>query len=400
MKERSISIVIPAFHFADSLYKVIQSIQSQSVTFLEIIVVDSSNNEEVLKVVRDTEFNLLNINYIKVDKAFPGEARNIGAKEAKGDWLAFLDSKTVPEEDWLETCFKIIDIQKKEIVFGLTEYKGKTDFQKILQAATFGKIGHETTPGSVIKKEIYRNSNSFIEGVRTADDLFWRNKLKFKGFNWHTPEKLTLTYSELPQSYWEILKRYFIYSWHTSRVNVQNNMKDLYFGILLILSALIVPRWNSLVGWEESFLYIPNVTKVYLLVIFFIFFLNLILRAVFPNENDKNSFLWFSLKSIVFIALIVATYRWNKIVAGWIEQSPLYFPHITKIYLVSILGLSILIRGVYMPIKRKVELDYIFPFKWFLIGLVGVGLDLAKAPGYAFGALISPFLNNKEEIHR
>ena len=49
-----------------------------------------------------------------------------------------------------------------------------------------------------------------------------------------------------------------------------------------------------------------------------------------------------------------------------------------------------------MPIKRKVDLKFIFPFKWILIGLIGVGLDLSKAPGYAFGALVSPFLNNKK----
>tara|TARA_X000000368_G_scaffold305325_1_gene243624 strand:- start:8266 stop:9459 length:1194 start_codon:yes stop_codon:yes gene_type:complete len=396
MKEKSLSIVIPSFHFADSLYKVISAIQIQTVRAFEIIVVDSSSNDEVKKVVEDPKFNLLNINYIKVEKAFPGEARNIGASVAKGEWIAFLDSKTVPRKNWLETCFNIAEKYNQEVVFGLTQYKGNTFFQKILQAATFGQIGHETTPGSIIKKETYRSSNLFIENVRTADDLFWRKEIKTKGFNWQTPREITLTYSELPNSYFEILKRYFIYSWHTSRVNVQNNMKDLYLGIMLILSALLVPRWNAFVGWEESLLYIPNVTKVYLLVILFIFIINLVLRTAFPNENDKNSFLWFSLKSILFIAFIAATYRWNKVVAGWIEDSPLYFPHITKIYIASIFSLAVLIRGVYMPIKRKVDLEFIFPFRWLLIGLIGVGLDLSKAPGYAFGALIAPFLKKNK----
>ena len=400
MNSNKISVIIPSFNFADSLERVLLGLKNQTVQDFEIIIVDSSSDHEVHKVVNSSNFSNISIQYLKVDRAFPGEARNIGTNQARGEYLAFLDSKTVPKENWLELGMKALENEKKDVVFGVTEYKSKTSFQRILQAATFGKIGHETTPGSIIKKSFYSKSCYFIEGVRTADDLFWRKNLKFKNLDWKTPSEVTLTYSELPDNYWEILKRYFIYSWHTARVSVQNNMKDLYFGILLILSALIVPRWNSLVGWEESFLYIPNVTKVYLLVIFFIFLLNLIFRTVFPNENDKNSFLWFSLKSIIFIALIASTYRWNEIVAGWIEQSPLYFPHITKIYLASILGLSILIRGVYMPIKRKVELDFIFPFKWFLIGLVGVGLDLAKAPGYAFGALVSPFLSNKEELNQ
>ena len=85
MKEKSLSIVIPSFHFADSLYKVISAIQIQTVRAFEIIVVDSSSNDEVKKVVEDPKFNLLNINYIKLEKAFPGEARNIGASVAKGE---------------------------------------------------------------------------------------------------------------------------------------------------------------------------------------------------------------------------------------------------------------------------------------------------------------------------
>tara|TARA_Y100001970_G_scaffold219769_1_gene269756 strand:+ start:43268 stop:44464 length:1197 start_codon:yes stop_codon:yes gene_type:complete len=397
MNSNKISVIIPSFNFADSLERVLLGVKNQTVQALEVIIVDSSPNQEVHKVVKSSNFSNISIQYLKVDRAFPGEARNIGTNQAKGEYLAFLDSKTVPKDNWLELGLEALENEKKDVVFGVTEYKSKTSFQRILQAATFGKIGHETTPGSIIKKSIYSESSYFIEGVRTADDLFWRKNLKFKNLDWKTPTEVTLTYSELPDNYWEILKRYFIYSWHTSRVNVQNNMKDLYLGIMLILSALLVPRWNTFVGWEESLLYIPNVTKVYLLVILFIFIINLVLRTAFPNENDKNSFLWFSLKSILFIAFIAATYRWNKVVAGWIEDSPLYFPHITKIYIASIFSLAVLIRGVYMPIKRKVDLKFIFPFRWLLIGLYGVGLDLSKAPGYAFGALIAPFLNKKNK---
>ena len=96
------------------------------------------------------------------------------------------------------------------------------------------------------------------------------------------------------------------------------------------------------------------------------------------------------------MALIGFSYKWNAVVAGWIEDSPLYFPHITKIYLSSVFLIAVLIRGVYMPLKRDVDLNFLLPTRWILIGLIGVGLDLAKAPGYAFGAVISPFIKKSK----
>ena len=210
MSLNKISVIIPSFHYADSLERVLFGIKNQTVQAFEIIIVDSSSDQEVLRVVNSSHFSNISIQYLKVDRAFPGEARNIGTNQAKGEYLAFLDSKTVPKDKWLESGLEALENEKKDVVFGVTEYKSKTSFQRILQAATFGKIGHETTPGSIIKKSIYSESNYFIEGVRTADDLFWRKNLRSKNLDCKTPTEVTLTYSELPDNYWEILKRYFI----------------------------------------------------------------------------------------------------------------------------------------------------------------------------------------------
>ena len=45
-----------------------------------------------------------------------------------------------------------------------------------------------------------------------------------------------------------------------------------------------------------------------------------------------------------------------------------------------------------MPIKRETSHSFLFPFRWIVVGLIGVTLDIAKTPGYAFGSLLSPFL--------
>jgi len=88
----------------------------------------------------------------------------------------------------------------------------------------------------------------------------------------------------------------------------------------------------------------------------------------------------------------MATYRWNAVIAGWMEDAVLYVPHITKIYVGVVIFVSMLHRGVFLPLKRKIEPDFIFPVRWVQVGMLGLSLDLVKAPGYVIGALLGGFL--------
>jgi hypothetical protein len=70
------------------------------------------------------------------------------------------------------------------------------------------------------------------------------------------------------------------------------------------------------------------------------------------------------------------------------EDAVLYVPHITKMYVGGVILVSILYRGFFLPLKRKVEPSFLFPFRWLQVGLLGLCLDLIKGPGYVVGAFI------------
>ena len=94
---------------------------------------------------------------------------------------------------------------------------------------------------------------------------------------------------------------------------------------------------------------------------------------------------------MTFIFISYSVYKWNAVIAKWIENAVLYIPHITKIYMGSLILGSILFRGLFLPIKRKESYSFLFPYKWIKIGLLGLLLDLIKFPGYTLGALNSLF---------
>jgi hypothetical protein len=94
---------------------------------------------------------------------------------------------------------------------------------------------------------------------------------------------------------------------------------------------------------------------------------------------------------MAFILISYSVYNWNAAIAKWVESAFLYFPHITKIYVVNLVLLSVTYRGLYIPLRRGVDKSYLFPMHWITVGFLGLLLDLAKAPGFLLGALVSIF---------
>ena len=88
-------------------------------------------------------------------KLMPGEARNIGIYESKGEFIAFLDASTFFEDLWLEKSLKVIMIKNIQGVLGNTKYISSNSFEKSFLAATYGEKELTTVPGSLIKKLLY-----------------------------------------------------------------------------------------------------------------------------------------------------------------------------------------------------------------------------------------------------
>ncbi len=62
------------------------------------------------------------------------------------------------------------------------------------------------------------------------------------------------------------------------------------------------------------------------------------------------------------------------------------------IYILVFFVSVITFRGLIRPIKDGQKYKYLIPFRWILIGVMGLILDLAKIPGYTFGALNYPII--------
>jgi glycosyltransferase involved in cell wall biosynthesis len=93
-----ISVVIPALNEEKYLARCLNSLVCQSRKDpVEIIVVDGGSTDRTIQVAKEYAHKVL------VELARPvGAARNIGAKQAEGEVLAFIDADTIACEEWLE----------------------------------------------------------------------------------------------------------------------------------------------------------------------------------------------------------------------------------------------------------------------------------------------------------
>lgn len=389
MKDSSlISVILPTLNFIDSTAKVLDALLTQSIKPGEVIIIDSSPNDNI-EILSKKYVAQLNINFIKVSKAYPGEARNIGILNAKFDFIAFIDSKTVPESDWLKNYIDIMLSHDShvDVIFGSTSYLADTKFQNILQSTIYGKKPVETTPGTIIQSKSLHKIGNFVEKVRASDDLEWRNRIKESDLNYISPMNGILSYSEISRSFISELKRHFIYQFHSALTEVQMNTKIFMLGVTVLLISLIIPHWNALIGWKDSFFYVPHITRGFF-YIFSIFSIILLSSSRFIKIRSSLS------KFIVVIFIILFlnfASQWNEVMAQWADESFIYIPHITKIYIFSLILSGFLYRGIYTPLRGGLKFNALVPFNWIIFGVVGFLLDLAKLPGYFFGAIYAIF---------
>jgi glycosyltransferase involved in cell wall biosynthesis len=92
MNSGLVSIIIPCYNYAAFIGAAIESLQLQSCTKWECIVVDDGSTDETAAVVKQYSYNDVRIHYYYQQNKGQPAARNKGLKEAKGDWVQFLDA--------------------------------------------------------------------------------------------------------------------------------------------------------------------------------------------------------------------------------------------------------------------------------------------------------------------
>ncbi|MHA6967374.1 glycosyltransferase [Glutamicibacter bergerei] len=101
-----VSVIMPAWNRADSIAKAIRSVQRQTLTNWELIIVDDGSTDSTSAVVRLIAETDQRIIFVNAPHNGVCAARNIGLQRASGSWVSFLDTDNEWPKDYLELSIK------------------------------------------------------------------------------------------------------------------------------------------------------------------------------------------------------------------------------------------------------------------------------------------------------
>ena len=101
-----VSVIIPTYNCSKYVTEAINSVLEQTYNNYEIIVIDDGSTDDtegILSLYMDK------IRYVKKGNGGPASARNLGIKESKGEYVAFLDADDLWDSSKLEKQIALFD---------------------------------------------------------------------------------------------------------------------------------------------------------------------------------------------------------------------------------------------------------------------------------------------------
>lgn len=120
MSALAVSVVIPAYRRPQPLRACLEALAAQTIAEpWETVVVDDGSPEPLEASLGDA-IRPPNLRFVRQANAGPAAARNRGAREARGEFLAFTDDDCRPEPAWLETLVQAARDRPDALVGGTT----------------------------------------------------------------------------------------------------------------------------------------------------------------------------------------------------------------------------------------------------------------------------------------
>src|SRR3989344_2593265 len=289
-----VSVILPTCNRPSLLSKAIKSVLNQSYQDFEIIVVDDGlleRAEDVVKKINDER-----IKYIKHEKNLGGGvARNTGIKNARGEFVAFLDDDDEWVENKLDLQIQRLKNSSHDIGFCFSAVKNIYDDKEVVSVVEDGIIDYYEkslsifkgvlTVTMVVKKYVFEDVGYFDETLPSHQEaeLVIRMSKKFKGIGINEPLANVLMLSNHNQMGKNINRRIkgreLVLNKHLDEIKKHpDKLARHYFWL-----GLMYRDNNQYDKARSSF---KNAIKINFKPLYFLHYMN-ILRILFFGKNKK-----------------------------------------------------------------------------------------------------------------
>lgn len=151
-----VSVVIPAYNAELYISNTIESLLSQTLKEIEILVVDDGSTDTTPSIVKEYATSYDNVTLIEQQNSYAGVARNNGMQHSTGEFLYFLDADDFIEKTALAKMVKRAEDTNADVV--------------ICRSLFFDNETSDTSPIDYALRWV--NFNDTLSGQDLADILF------------------------------------------------------------------------------------------------------------------------------------------------------------------------------------------------------------------------------------
>ena len=182
-KQPLISIITPVHNREKLIVECVKNVQQQTHQNYEHIIIDDGSTDDTVKNVELLLKNDAKIILLKNKEnsgGKPGKCRNIGIRQSRGDYIAFLDSDDLWEKNKLEAQLKFMKREKLDISYhplgrfgeslqNQTSYWGRDCFQRDFFRDLF-LSNFIPTCSVLVKKKALEKVGLFDESLKYSED--------------------------------------------------------------------------------------------------------------------------------------------------------------------------------------------------------------------------------------
>ncbi len=171
-----ISVVIPTYNRYAPLKRALESVFSQTIQPIEVIVIDDGSVDETSQIIKDFP----NIKYFYQKNRGVSSARNLGIKKSTSEWVAFLDSDDTWHKDKLK---RQIDFHKQnsDLLISYTDEKWIRNNKEVNLPKKYKKYGGDifkeclshciiAPSATIMHKSLFEKIGFFEEDLEVCED--------------------------------------------------------------------------------------------------------------------------------------------------------------------------------------------------------------------------------------
>ena len=302
-----VSIIIPALNSEKTLDACLNAIWSMDYPKdrLEVILVDNGSTDGTVKIAKKHNIRI----FIK-PKVNISVLRNFGAKMARGEIYAFVDSDCLVQRDWLKSAIQILNNSSVGATGCGYEIPPNASWIEkswfVLREASRKKVNFIPAGNLIIRRKVFEQVGGFNENLVTGEDYNLCDKIKRAGYLVISDNSICAVHLGNPKT----LRIFF--------------KKEIWYGLGMISSS-------------KDF-----ANKIVILSHLFLFLLLTLLYAVF----QKNFLLFLSTFVIILFIISISAFYRNFIKPNK-SRNVKYFFYLIPLYFFYFLGRSVSLLHIY-----------------------------------------------------